>query len=91
MLLNGLSRARLSESESTTTRLLRHRRLAEYFSIGGTAFRVLSSCLVSGSHFSLAHGRNCTVTGLTVLSPAYQNPDRRGRARETHGDKDDQE
>ena len=46
-------RARLSES--TPPRLL-HRGLAGQFSIGGTAFRVLSSCLVSGSHFSLEHG-----------------------------------
>ena len=32
------------------------RGLAEQFTIGGTAFRVLSSCLVSGSHPSLEHG-----------------------------------
>ena len=33
-----------------------HRGRAKQFSIGGTAFRVLSSCLVSGSHPSLEHG-----------------------------------
>ena len=29
-------------------------------------------------------------TGFTMLSPAYQNPDRRGRARVTRGYRDDQ-
>ena len=33
--------------------------------------------------------RSCT--GFTVLNPAYQNPDRRGRAGVTRGDKDDQD
>ena len=33
--------------------------------------------------------RSCT--GLTVLSPAYQNHDRRGRAEVTRGDRDDQD
>ncbi len=31
--------------------------------------------------------RSCT--GFTVLNPAYQNPDRRGRAGVTHDDRDD--
>ena len=31
--------------------------------------------------------RSCT--GFTVLNPAYQNPDRRGRAGIAHDDKDD--
>jgi hypothetical protein len=31
--------------------------------------------------------RSCT--GFTVLNPAYQNPDRRGRAGVAHDDKDD--
>ena len=30
-----------------------------------------------------------SCTGFTVLNPAYQNPDRRGRAGVTHGDRDD--
>ena len=29
-------------------------------------------------------------TGFTVLDPAYQNPDRRGRAEDTRGYRDDQ-
>ena len=33
--------------------------------------------------------RSCT--GFTVLNPAYQNPDRRGRAGATRGDRDDQD
>jgi hypothetical protein len=32
-----------------------------------------------------------SCTGFTVLNPAYQNPDRRGRAGVTHGDRDDRE
>ena len=31
--------------------------------------------------------RSCT--GFTVLNPAYQNPDRRGRAEDTRGYRDD--
>ena len=30
-----------------------------------------------------------SCTGFTVLNPAYQNPNRRGRAGVTHGDRDD--
>ncbi len=30
-----------------------------------------------------------SCTGFTVLNPAYQNPDCRGRAGVTHGDRDD--
>ena len=30
-----------------------------------------------------------SCTGFTVLNPAYQNPDRRGRAGVTRGDRDD--
>ena len=30
-----------------------------------------------------------SCTGFTVLNPAYQNPDRRGRAGVAHDDKDD--
>ena len=34
---------------------------------------------------SVLMSRSCT--GFTVLNPAYQNPDRRGRAGVAHGDK----
>ena len=36
---------------------------------------------------SVLMSRSCT--GFTVLNPAYQNPDRRGRAGVAHDDKDD--
>jgi hypothetical protein len=42
---------------------------------------------VQGGGTESSEKKSCT--GFTVLNPAYQNPDCRGRAGVTHGDRDD--